>query len=121
MLSSWLGIAFCRRAPIETESIHQFLPDGRLAREDEEEQQTPQHVEGAGDPEENRLEGVIVAGAVPFSCKLVQAFKDPRKAKNHEHLSKKDLCQYNLLKWCTNCSDVLPAASLSPLIMESLP
>ena len=91
MLSSWLGIAFSRRAPIETESIHQFLPDGRLAREDEEEQQTPQHVEGAGDPEENRLEGVIVAGAVPFSCKLVQAFKDPRKAKNHEHLSKKDL------------------------------
>ena len=82
----------------------QFLPDGRLAWEDEEEQQTPQHVEGADDPEENRLEGVIGAGVIPFCClsifvnaellavyKLVQAFKDPRKTKNHEHLSKKDL------------------------------
>ena len=99
-LSPLVCIAFfC--APIETKSLHQFLPDGRLAWEDEKEQQTPQHVEGADDPKENCLEGVIVAGAIPIPIlyELVKAFKDPRQAKNHEHLSKKDLGKVVLWMW----------------------
>ena len=103
----WVCIAFCH-APIQTKSIHQFLPDGRLAWEDEEEQQTPQHVEGADDPEEHRLKGVIVAWASLRCLAIflnmdmiaidegVKAFKDPGKTKNHEHLCKKDLWEIEI-------------------------